>query len=57
MTTEAASQEIEHWHCPFGHEHPQPFVGEDGKKYCGTCFFKDHVFTEMVPCTPNNCGE
>lgn len=47
----------EHHHCPFGCEHPQPFVGLDGKLYCGRCDAIDGILTEMVLCTPETCGE
>ena len=48
---------FEHGHCPHGCEHPQPFAGEDGTEYCGRCWFKGRVLTEMVPCTPETCTE
>lgn len=45
----------EHGHCPFDHEHPQPFVLE-GVLYCGYCWFRNGEMTEMVPCRPENCA-
>lgn len=47
----------DHYHCPFGDEHPQPIRADDGKLYCGRCWFIDGIVTEMVPCTPETCGE
>jgi hypothetical protein len=46
---------IEHTHCPYDHEHPQPFKGEDGKEYCGACWHRDKRLVEMVPCTDDIC--
>lgn len=34
--------------CPFGCEHPQPFIAKDGRDLCGRCFFKDGLETEMI---------
>jgi hypothetical protein len=46
----------EHAHCPYNHEHPQPML-IDGKLYCGYCWFKEHIPTEMIPCTPDICDD
>lgn len=59
---------IDHSHCPYECEHPQPFerpagwvtpAGDTLTKdtwYCGRCYFMcDGLLTEMVPCTPENC--
>lgn len=43
-----------HAHCPFNHEHPQPFV-ENKVLYCGKCWHDDAQLTEMVLCTPEMC--
>jgi hypothetical protein len=58
---------IDHYHCPLGCEHPQPFVlrrpRSGGKSQhrvvllCGRCWFVDGVATVVVPCTPEICGE
>lgn len=40
---------ISHGHCPYGCEHPQPFV-RDEKLYCGRCWFKDGILTEIEIC-------
>jgi hypothetical protein len=45
-----------HSHCPRGCEHPQPFI-RDGKQYCGLCRFFHVRLVEMVPCTPETCGQ
>ena len=47
----------EHYHCPFGHEHPQPLLDETtGKRYCRACLYKDGVETICEPCVPGeNC--
>jgi len=54
-----------HLHCPFDCEHPQPFVLAEtqpvglqhyaSKTFCGRCWHKDGVMTEMVVCTPKTC--
>lgn len=46
----------DHYHCPYEHEHPQPF-DEGGKEYCGACWVRDNQMVEMVPCTPDVCIE
>jgi hypothetical protein len=47
--------ERDHYHCPLGCEHPQPFiVGE--LLLCGRCYFKHDDLTPMAPCTPALCG-
>jgi hypothetical protein len=48
--------ECQHGHCPLGCEHPQPFA-TDGRLVCGRCAIVDGVFTDMIPCTPEVCGE
>lgn len=45
---------IAHAHCPQGCEHPQPFM-DGGREYCGRCWFKEGVRTEMVLCSPETC--
>jgi hypothetical protein len=48
--------ERDHYHCPQGCEHPQPFiVGE--LLVCGRCYFKHDDLTPMDPCSPETCGE
>lgn len=49
--------DVEHYHCPYGCEHPQPFLLADGRLLCGRCWFVDEIETEMVLCTPELCGE
>jgi hypothetical protein len=55
-----------HSHCPFGHDHPQPFALADvqpdpahqryaGKTFCGACWHRDGEMVEMVLCTPETC--
>lgn len=47
----------DHSHCPYGCEHPQPFVHE-GKEYCGRCWFVYKIgLVEMIPCTPETCPD
>lgn len=43
-----------HAHCPFGCEHPQPFLIE-GVLLCGRCWFKERLRTPMIPCGPEVC--
>lgn len=45
-----------HAHCPFYHEHPQPFIIAK-VLYCGKCWHDDKVLTKMVPCTPEVCED
>jgi hypothetical protein len=45
-----------HGHCKDGCPKPQPFY-RDGKLWCGRCYFKFGELTEMIPCTPEVCGE
>lgn len=45
-----------HYHCPYDHEHPQPFA-EGDKLYCGTCWVKNREITEMVLCNPETCPD
>lgn len=55
-----------HFHCPFDCDHPQPFTLAEvqekpeyqqyaGKTFCGRCYYKDGMMTEMVTCTPETC--
>jgi hypothetical protein len=54
-----------HFHCPFDHDHPQPFTLSDeqppgyeeyaGKTFCGACWHMDDLLMEMVLCTPETC--
>jgi hypothetical protein len=47
--------ERDHYHCPEGCEHPQPFiVGE--LLLCGRCYFKHDDLTPMAQCDPELCG-
>lgn len=48
------ASERDHYHCPFGDEHPQPFVA-GGLLLCGRCYFVDDVLTIMVECSPEVC--
>jgi len=56
---------IEHSHCPYDCEHPQPFelahdpaLGElSGKWLCGRCWATAKIATVMVPCTPETCED
>lgn len=43
-----------HAHCPYGCEHPQPFV-RDGVLYCGRCAAVDSCETICVPCDDEVC--
>ncbi len=46
----------QHAHCPHDCFHPQPFV--DGERlFCGRCLYEYDTVTEMVPCTPETCGD
>jgi hypothetical protein len=52
--------DIEHYHCPFEHDHPQPFFGthKDGRTgwWCGACWFRDRELTLCELCVPGeNC--
>lgn len=53
--------ERDHCHCPLGCEHPQPFwincplTGP--REVCGRCWVKNGDLTNVVPCTPEVCGE
>ena len=45
-----------HGHCPCGCEHPQPFV--TGRRLvCGRCACVDGYLCDMLPCTPEVCGD
>jgi hypothetical protein len=46
-----------HYHCPYGHEHPQPCKLEDGRVICRKCLYDDGVEVECILCTPETCGE
>lgn len=46
----------DHYHCPLGCEHPQPFLSLDGQLLCGRCATEGRL-TEVVPCTPETCPE
>jgi hypothetical protein len=46
---------VSHAHCPYGCEHPQPFVCADGRLVCGRCAAYAGLLAEMVPCTPAVC--
>jgi hypothetical protein len=47
-----------HYHCPLGHEHPQPFRRRPrGWLLCGLCWFWEGRVTRMRLCTPELCGE
>lgn len=43
-----------HAHCPYGCQHPQPFM-HNGALVCGRCWFKDGERTLMDPCTLEVC--
>jgi hypothetical protein len=60
----------DHSHCPYEHDHPQPFRATllpeyaadfphltPGVEYelCGACWHKDGQAIVMVPCTPETC--
>lgn len=47
----------DHTHCPNGCDKPQPFQHPDGRRLCGRCWFKFGEAVEMVPCTPEFCGD
>ena len=49
------AEDVHHFHCPDGCEHPQPFVS-DGRLLCGRCWFVVGVVTECVPCDDDVCG-
>lgn len=56
---------MSHGHCPLGCDHPQPITASDnpklppgaipGHEYCGRCWVRDGLLSEMVPCTPGIC--
>lgn len=47
---------VAHAHCPYGCEHPQPWVGQaSGRLYCGKCWRDSRKLTRMVPCKPELC--
>lgn len=46
-----------HYHCPKGCEHPQPWLGKDGKRYCGKCAFLYDEAVECELCTPETCDD
>jgi hypothetical protein len=48
--------ETEHFHCPQGCEHPQPFIAGE-LLLCGRCYFVHDELTPMEPCTPELCGD
>lgn len=54
ITANAVVNTPAHAHCPHGCEHPQPFLHKD-EQVCGCCWFKHHVRTPMIPCTPELC--
>lgn len=60
----------DHSHCPYDHDHPQPFRATVRPEYaarfphltpgveyelCGACWHKDGEATVMVLCTPETC--
>lgn len=45
-----------HGHCPYGCEHPQPFMHKN-KLICGQCAVMCNEILEMIPCDPNDCKE
>jgi hypothetical protein len=47
--------ELDHDHCPYDCEHPQPFRQGD-KSFCGRCWFVCGILTPMVQCTPETCA-
>jgi hypothetical protein len=47
--------ERDHYHCPRGCEHPQPFCA-GMLLLCALCFYVDGLVTIMVPCSPELCG-
>lgn len=47
----------DHYHCPDECENPQPIHAEDGKHYCGRCWFKFNEIVEVILCTPATCPE
>ena len=47
----------QHFHCPRDCEHPQPFEWEEGRRFCGACFFDDGTWSEMLLCTPAICPD
>jgi len=50
------SRGCDHAHCPTGHDKPQPSLS-GGRMLCMRCLVVDGVETEVVPCTPENCGD
>lgn len=46
-----------HYHCPDLCEKPQPVRGDDGRLYCGRCWFKYGERVVMVECTPETCPD
>jgi hypothetical protein len=47
----------DHGHCPDGCSKPQPVLLADGRLVCGRCLIRFNEASEMVPCTPEVCGE
>ena len=45
----------DHYHCPRGCEHPQPFRA-DNLLLCGHCWFFRGWWTVMAPCGPEFCA-
>lgn len=53
-----AAHNCTHAHCPLDcGEHPQPFLGADGRMVCGRCAVIDGIINEMIPCNPETCEE
>ncbi len=45
---------VPHYHCPRGHDKPQPFAA-DGRLLCSPCWHYDGEAVEVVPCNPETC--
>jgi hypothetical protein len=47
-----------HAHCPRrACDKPQPQLLADGRMVCGRCLVYEGEAVEVVPCTPQACGE
>ncbi len=46
-----------HAHCPRHCEHPQPIRADDGRLFCGRCWFRSGELSEMMPCDPATCPD
>ena len=45
----------DHSHCPYGCDHPQPFLDDMGQEWCGRCWNVKRTATRMVLCSDAIC--